>query len=157
METPTLSSSQLAAYIDHAWLKPDATADVIEKLCSEARELGFYGVCVNGSRVDQVRYLLEDADIKVVAVIGFPFGAMSSDVKRFETEAAVDDGAQEIDLVINIGRLKEGDHKFVLRELRDVVEAAEERPVKVIIETCLLEREEKIRACELAVESGAQF
>ena len=95
--------------------------------------------------------------IKVASVVGFPLGAMSSDAKRFETEAAIDDGAQEIDVVLNIGRLKAGDDKFILRELCDVVEAADEWPVKVILETCLLTREEKIRACQIVVESGAKF
>jgi deoxyribose-phosphate aldolase len=107
-------------------LKADATAKDIEQLCAEAREFGFYSVCVNGCRVDQARTLLEDSPIKVAAVVGFPLGAMDADAKRFETEAAIDAGAQEIDVVINIGRLKDGNHKYVLRELRDVVEAAEE-------------------------------
>ena len=91
------------------------------------------------------------------SVVGFPLGAMSADAKRFETEAAIDDGAQEIDVVLNVGRLKDGDDKYVLRELCDVVEAADERTVKVILETCLLTPEEKIRACKLVVESGAHF
>jgi deoxyribose-phosphate aldolase len=157
MEKPTFSAAQLAAYIDHTLLKADASAAEIEKLCMEAKEHRFHGVCVNGSRVEQAAYLLEESDLKVVTVVGFPLGAMATDVKRFETEAAIDDGAQEIDLVINIGRLKDGDDKYVLRELRDVVEAAEERPVKVIIENCLLTEEEKLRACDLIVESGARF
>ena len=157
MDKHLLSPAQLAAYIDHTLLKADATAQDIEKLCAEAREHHFYSVCVNGSRVVQARHLLEDSGVKVACVIGFPLGAMSGDAKRFETEAAIDDGAQEIDVVLNIGRLKDGDDQYVLRELRDVVEAADERPVKVILETCLLTREEKIRACQLVVESGAHF
>jgi deoxyribose-phosphate aldolase len=156
MDKYTLSPAQLAAFIDHTLLKADATAKDIEKLCAEARENHFYGVCVNGSRVEQARHLLEDSGVKVACVIGFPLGAMSGDVKRFETEAAIDDGAQEIDVVVNLGRFKDGDDQYVLRELRDVAEAADERPVKVILETCLLTREEKIRACQLVVESGAQ-
>jgi deoxyribose-phosphate aldolase len=153
----TLSAAQLAAYIDHTLLKPDATVLDIEKLCVEAREHRFFGVCVNGCRVEQARHFLEETEVKVVCTVGFPLGAMSADVKRFETEAAIDDGAQEIDVVLNIGRLKDGDDKSVLRELRDVVEAADERPVKVILETCLLTREEKIRACHLVLDSGARF
>jgi deoxyribose-phosphate aldolase len=153
----TLSAAELAAYIDHTNLKPDATARDIEQLCAEAREHKFYSVCVNGCWVDYARTLLEDTSIKVACVVGFPLGAMSTDVKRFETEAAIDDGAQEIDLVLNIGLLKEVKDKFVLRELRDVVEAADERPVKVILETALLNEEQKIRACNLVLESGAQF
>ncbi|MBC8095838.1 MAG: deoxyribose-phosphate aldolase [Akkermansiaceae bacterium] len=147
----------MAAYIDHTLLKPDATAKDIEQLCVEARTHHFHSVCVNGTWVDQARTLLEDTDIKVACVIGFPLGATSIDVKRFEAEAAIDDGAQEIDLVINIGRLKEGNDKYVLRELRDVVEAADERTVKVILEICLLTTDEKLRACELVLESAAHF
>ncbi|MCS7338313.1 MAG: deoxyribose-phosphate aldolase [Verrucomicrobiae bacterium] len=157
MNTANLSPGELARLIDHTLLRPDATAKDIEKLCSEAREFNFYSVCVHGSRVQQARYLLEDTDVKVCCVVGFPLGAAAADVKRFETEAAVDDGAHEIDVVLNVGKLKDGDDKYVLRELRDVVEAADERPVKVILETCLLTREEKIRACHLVLDSGAQF
>jgi len=152
-----LSPAQLAAFIDHTLLKADATVADIKKLCAEAREHKFYAVCVNGSRVAEARHFLEGTDVKVASVVGFPLGAMSSDSKRFETEAAVDDGAQEIDFVLNLGRLKDGDDKYVLRELCDVVEAADERTVKVILETCLLTPEGKIRACQLAVESGAHF
>ena len=152
-----LTPAQLAAYIDHTLLKADAIAKDIEKLCAEARENQFYSVCVNGSWVGQARHFLEGADIKVACVVGFPLGAMSGDVKRFETEAAIDDGAQEIDVVINIGRLKAGDDKFILRELCDVVEAADEWPVKVILETCLLTRRKKFAPARLVVESGANF
>lgn len=147
----------MAAYIDHTLLKPDAPAAGIEQLCREARDHHFFAVCVNGCRVMQARHWLEDTGVKVAGVVGFPLGAMAADAKRFETETAVDDGAQEIDLVLNVARLKEGDDRFVLRELRDVVEAAAGAPVKVILETCLLTREEKIRACRLVVESGAAF
>jgi len=157
MDKPALSPAQLAVYIDHTLLKADATARDIEQLCAEARENRFYSVCVNGTWVGQACHFLEGTDVKVACVAGFPLGAMSGDTKRFETEAAIDDGAQEIDVVINIGRLKAGDDKFVLRELCDVVEAADEWPVKVILETCLLTREEKIRACQIVVESGARF
>jgi deoxyribose-phosphate aldolase len=157
MDKQTLSPLQLAAYIDHTLLKADSTAKDIEKLCAEARDNHFYSVCVNGSWVGQARHFLEGTGVKVAAVVGFPLGAMSSDAKRFETEAAIDDGAQEIDVAINIGRLKAGDDKFILRELCDVVEAADEWPVKVILETCLLNQEEKIRACQIVVESGAKF
>jgi deoxyribose-phosphate aldolase len=157
MDNQTLSPAQLAAFIDHTLLKPDATARDIEKLCAEAGEHGFFSVCVNGSRVELARHLLDGTDVKVGCVVGFPLGAMASDAKRYETEVAIDEGAQEIDVVLNLGRLKDGDGKFVLRELCDIVEAADERPVKVILETCLLTREEKILACHLAVESGARF
>ncbi len=157
MDKPALSAAQLAACLDHTLLKPDARAKDIERLCAEARQHRFYSVCVNGSWVEQARHWLEDSDVKVACVVGFPLGAMSPDVKRYETEAAIDDGAQEIDAVVNVGRLKDGDEAFVLRELRDIVEAAEERPVKVILETCLLTREDKLRACNLVLESGARF
>ena len=157
MDTQTLTPAQLAAYIDHTFLKTDSTARDIEKLCAEARENHFCSVCVNGSWVGRAVHLLEGTEVKIASVVGFPLGAMTSDAKRFETEAAIDDGAHEIDVVLNLGRLKDGDDKYVLRELRDVVEAADERTVKVILETCLLTREEKIRACELVVESGAHF
>jgi deoxyribose-phosphate aldolase len=155
--TQTFSPAQLAAFIDHTLLKADATAADIEKLCAEARENNFSSVCVNGSWISKAHHLLEGSDVKVAGVVGFPLGAMSGDTKRFETEAAIDDGAQEIDVVLNIGRLKAGDDKHVLRELIDVAEAADERTVKVILETCLLTDEEKIRACKIVVESGAHF
>lgn len=152
-----LSAAELARFIDHTLLKPEATAGQIEQLCAEARAHNFFSVCVNGSRVGLAHHLLEDSAVKVATVVGFPLGAMSADAKRYETEAAIDDGAQEIDLVLNIGRLKDGDDKYVLRELRDVVEAADERTVKVILETCLLTDEEKTRSCQLVLESGAHF
>jgi deoxyribose-phosphate aldolase len=149
--------NNLARYIDHTLLKPEASLKDIEKLCAEARDYNFYAVCVNGSWVTQARHFLEGSDVKVATVVGFPLGANDSDTKRFETEAAIDNDAQEIDVVINIGRLKDGDDEYVLRELRDVVEAAAERPVKVIIETCLLTSAEKIRACRIVLDAGAQF
>lgn len=148
---------ELAARIEHTLLRADATAQEIERLCNEARRNSFHGVCVNGSRVLLAVHLLEDTDVKVVAVAGFPLGASEADVKRYEAEAAIDNGASEIDVVINIGQLRDGDTKAVLRELRDVVEAADERPVKVIIETSALSREQKLLACEIVVDSGAQF
>ena len=157
MDKLTLTPAELAAYIDHTLLKPEASLAQIEKLCAEAREHHFFSVCVNGSWVATAYHLLEDSDVKVASVVGFPLGAMASDVKRFEAEAAIDDGAHEIDMVLNIARLKAGDDKYVLREIIDVVEAADERTVKVILETCLLTDEEKIRACQIVVESGAHF
>jgi deoxyribose-phosphate aldolase len=147
----------LAGYIDHTLLKPEASLNDIEKLCAEARGYNFHAVCVNSSWVPQARHFLDGCDVKVATVVGFPLGATDSDTKRFETEAAIDNDAQEIDVVINIGRLKDGNDEYVLRELRDVVEAAAERPVKVIIETGLLSRDEKVRACRIVLEAGAQF
>ena len=155
--TQWTNAKDLARYLDHTALQAEASAQDIERLCAEAREHGFHSVCVNGSRVELARHLLENTNVQVVATVGFPLGAMSADVKRYEIEAAIDDGAQEIDVVLNIGRLKDGEGAYVLRELRDLVEAAEERPVKVILEACLLTRAEKIRACQLIVEAGAHF
>jgi deoxyribose-phosphate aldolase len=149
--------SSLAARIEHTLLRPEARRADVERLCAEAIEAQVHGVCVNGSRVGLAYSILEGTDLKVVAVAGFPLGAMASDVKRYEVEAAVDEGAHEIDVVLNIGLLKEGNFPAVLRELRDLVEAADERPVKVIIETALLTRDEKVVACELVVESEARF
>jgi deoxyribose-phosphate aldolase len=157
VNTTPLSSAQLVAHIDHTLLKADATQAQIEKLCAEAREHRFFSVCVNGSWVAAARHFLDGSDVKVVGTVGFPLGAMASDVKRYETEVAIDDGAHEIDVVLNIARLKAGDDKYVLRELLDVVEAADERTVKVILETCLLADDEKIRACRIVMESGAHF
>ena len=144
-----MKAKDLARYIDHTLLRADAAAKDIERLCAEAREHHFYAVCVNGSWVVQARHLLDGSAVKVATVVGFPLGATDSDTKRFETEAAIDNGAQEIDVVINLGRLKDGNYDYVLRELRDVAETADERPVKVILETSLLTHEEKIRACRI--------
>jgi deoxyribose-phosphate aldolase len=157
MSQPALTPAQLTAFIDHTLLKPDASAAQVEQLCAEAREHKFFSVCVNGSWVAAARHFLDGSDVKVASVVGFPLGTMSGDVKRFETEVAVDDGAHEIDVVLNVARLKAGEDRYVLRELADVVEAADERIVKVILETCLLTDAEKVRACQLVVESGAHF
>ncbi len=152
-----ISRKDLASRIEHTLLGADATEKDIERLCREARREMFHAVCVNGSRVQSAHHFLEGSSVKVVAVAGFPLGASDPDVKRFETETAVDNGASEIDVVISIGKLKDGDAAGVLRELRDVVEAADERPVKVIVETSLLTREEKLLACAIILDSGAHF
>ncbi|MBN9693449.1 MAG: deoxyribose-phosphate aldolase [Verrucomicrobia bacterium] len=152
-----LTPAELAALIDHTLLRPDAVTADYQRLCAEARQFGFHSVCVPGSRVVQAAHWLEDSPVKVAAVVGFPHGVADSDAKRFETESVIDLGAQEIDVVLNVGRLKEGDDKYVLRELRDVVESADSVPVKVILECALLTEEEKRRACSLVVESGARF
>ena len=149
--------SLLAAQIDHTLLKADATEADVKRLCAEARQYGFWSVCVNGSRVALAHSLLTDTDVKVACVVGFPLGAADADAKRYETEIAADLGAEEIDVVMNIGRFKDGDHAGVLRELRDVVEAADTRLVKVILETCLLDHEEIVKACHLVLDSGAHF
>ncbi|KAB2664161.1 MAG: deoxyribose-phosphate aldolase [Verrucomicrobia bacterium] len=149
--------SDLHRLIDHTLLKADATAAAIEQLCAEAIRHRFHSVCVNGTRVALAADRLADSDVVVAAVVGFPLGATDGDAKRYETEALVDLGAGEIDVVLNIGRLKDGDDRIVFRELRDVVEAAEGLAVKVILETALLTDDEKRRACSLAVEAGARF
>ena len=143
--------------LDLALLKADATRGDLEKLCAEAKRANVNGVLVNGSRVIQARHWLDESQVKTLCAIAWPLGAMDADAKRYEVEAALDAGAQGFEMVINLGRFKDGDDAYVLRELRDVVEAADERPVKVILETCLLTQVEKTRACQLVVESGARF
>jgi deoxyribose-phosphate aldolase len=155
--TQVALARRLAGAIEHTLLRPDATARDVEQLCAQALEHQFRSVCVNGTRLTQACALLDDSGVHLVAVVAFPFGASDGDVKRFETEAAIDSGAHEIDVVINLGRLKDGQHDYVLRELRDVVTAADERPVKVILETSMLTRQENITACHLVLDSGAQF
>ena len=149
--------SELASYIDHTLLKPDATRAQLEQLCAEAAEHQFSTVCVNGSRVELAYSLLEDSDVQVCTVVGFPLGAMDADAKRYETEAAVDAGASEIDMVMNVGRFKDGEHEYIVSEIRDVVEAADDRVVKVILETCLLTNDEIAQASKLVTQAQAHF
>ena len=149
--------SDLAKFIDHTLLKPEATRAQIEALCAEAAEHNFATVCVNGSRVELAYSLLEESDVQVATVVGFPLGAIEADVKRYETEAAIDAGAGEIDMVMNVGRFIDGDHDFIVREIRDVVEAADDHVVKVILETCLLSNEQIVQACKLVVQAQAHF
>jgi deoxyribose-phosphate aldolase len=149
--------NDLASYIDHTLLRQDATARDIETLCVEAGENGFFGVCIHGSWVPRACRLLSGTGVAVVSVAGFPLGAASTEAKCFETGSVLDKGAAEMDVVLNIGRLKQGDDAYVGRELREIVRTAGGKPVKVILETCLLSREEKIRACRMAVDSGAAF
>ena len=149
--------SELASYIAHTLLKPDATRAQLEQLCAEAAEHQFSTVCVNGSRVELAYSLLEDSDVQVCTVVGFPLGAMDADAKRYETEVAVDLGASEIDMVMNVGRFKDGEHDYIVREIRDVVEAADDRVVKVILETCLLTNDEIAQACKLVTQAQAHF
>jgi deoxyribose-phosphate aldolase len=146
--------AELAASIDLALWDPTAGMPDIERLCAVAREKQFRSVCVNGSRVELAYARLEETTVKVVALVGFPLGAMDADAKRFELETAIDQGAQEIEVVLNVGRLKDGESGYVLRELRDLAEAAEERPVCVALETASLTRNEIVAACQLALDSG---
>ena len=144
-------------YIDHTQLKPDATKDKIVTLCQEAREYDFASVCINPCWIPLAKELLEGSDVKVCTVIGFPLGAMSTAAKCLETATAVQDGAEEVDMVINIGKLKDGEDDYVRNEIKAIKEACSGRLLKVIIETCLLTDEEKVRACKLAKEAGADF
>ncbi|MEZ0396036.1 MAG: deoxyribose-phosphate aldolase [Anaerolineales bacterium] len=145
--------------IDHTLLKPDATQEQIAQLCFEARKYGFASVCVNPAWVELCAQLLKGSEVKVCTVVGFPLGATAPEVKVFETENAIEHGASEIDMVINIGALKARDLELVARDIRGVVAAAHERGaiVKVIIEAALLTDEEKTIACLLAKEAGADF
>lgn len=145
-------------YIDHTILKPDATKDMIEKLCFEAIEYGFYSVCVNSYYVSFCKQLLKNSEVKICCVVGFPLGANDSSVKAFEAKKAVENGADEIDMVINIGALKDKNYEFVFNDIKNVLNEIKNKAVlKVIIETCLLTDEEKIKASELVVEAGADF
>ena len=146
-----------AAMIDHTLLKADTTRPQIEKLCEEAKKYVFASVCVNPAWVKYSAELLAGTEVKVCTVIGFPLGASTSAVKAFETKDAIANGAGEIDMVINIGALKNGEYDLVRDDIKAVVDAANGTLVKVIIETCLLTEEEKVKACQLSVEAGADF
>ncbi|MEO0511803.1 MAG: deoxyribose-phosphate aldolase [Planctomycetota bacterium] len=147
----------LAPLIDHTLLKPDASRDAFGRLSAEALEHGFCTVCVPPSRVADAARSLKGTSVGVATVVGFPSGATLSGVKAHETTEAIALGATEVDMVINIGQLKDGDDAAVRADIAAVVSAAGEAPVKVIIETCLLSDAEKCRACTLAVEAGAAF
>ncbi len=150
-------SENLASYIDHTLLKPEATKQDIIKLCREAVEHQFYSVCINPSYVPVAVKELADSTVRVCVVVGFPLGATTTAVKAFEAAEAIKDGADEIDMVIHVGALKSGDRKYVLNDIAAVVKAARGRNVKVIIETGLLTDEEKVLACRLAEEGGARM
>ena len=151
------STVSLNKMIDHTLLKPNATRDQIEHLCDEAVENGFASVCVNSCWVGACASRLADTDVNVCTVIGFPLGAMSTAGKAAEAAVAVDDGADELDMVINVGWLLAGEDDLVRHDIEAVVAAAQGRCVKVIIETCLLTDEQIVRACELSVAAGASF
>ncbi len=146
-----------AKFIDHTILKPEATEEQVIKLCKEAKEFGFASVCVNPYYVPLCTKLLINTDVKVCTVIGFPLGANTSEVKGFETKNAVDNGATEIDMVINVGALKDKKYDVVFNDIKCVVDNAMGKLVKVILETCLLTAEEIVKACELAKDAGADF
>lgn len=148
---------RLEHMIDHTLLKADARREEIIRYCKEAREHEFASVCVNTGFVPLVAECLKGSSVKTCCVVGFPLGAMITEAKAFEAQKAVEYGAQEVDMVINISALKDGDDALVERDIRGVVEASEGAVVKVIIENCLLNEDEKVRACECAVRAGAHF
>lgn len=143
--------------IDHTLLKAFATAEDIKKLCEEAKEYDFASVCVNPCNVKLAHELLKGTDVRVCTVIGFPLGANTMEVKAYETEDAVKNGANEIDMVINVGKAKEHDFNYLVEEIRSVVDSADGNLVKVILETCYLTDEEIVEACHAASIAGAQF
>lgn len=142
---------------DHTILKADATREMVERVCREAREHHFMSVCVNSYYTGFVADELQGSDVRVCTVVGFPLGQMSTKAKVAETRIAVEDGADEIDMVINVGALKGGDDAVVFEDIKAVRKACEGKVLKVIIETCLLNEEEKVRACRLAMEAKADF
>lgn len=146
-----------AKYIDHTLLKADATIKEITKLCEEARQYGFMSVCINPSYIPLCKELLKGSEVKVCTVVGFPLGMMASSAKAFETKQALLDGADEIDMVINIGKLKDKEYDYVKAEIAELKHICKDKILKVIIETCLLTDEEKVKACQLAKEAGADF
>ncbi|WP_050607663.1 deoxyribose-phosphate aldolase [Clostridium niameyense] len=153
-----MKKNELAAMIDHTILKPEASQEVVERICKEAIENKFASVCINPCNVPLVAKLLEGSSVKVCTVIGFPLGATTSNVKAFETKEAIENGAEEVDMVINIGKLKDKDYDYVKKDIEAVVNAASGKALtKVIIETCLLTDEEKVKVCEIAKKAGADF
>lgn len=154
---------EFSKYFDHTILKPQAGEEEVNQICREAIQYGFASVCVNSARTKQVSCLLADTDIAVCTVVGFPLGATSTMAKKFEALTAIEDGADEIDMVMNIGAAKEEDWDSVKEDIAEVKEVCMHNTtgrdvlLKVIIETCLLTEEEKVKACEVAVEAGADF
>lgn len=148
---------KLNKYIDHTILKPETTQEQVEKILAEAKEYDFASVCVNPTWVALAAENLKDSDVKVCTVIGFPLGANTPAVKAFETKDAISNGADEIDMVINIGALKTGNYDLVLEDIKAVVAASGDKLVKVIIEACLLTDDEKVKACQLSQEAGADY
>jgi len=155
-----ISKKQFAEMIDHTVIKPTATKNDVEKLCKEAEKYGFGCVCVNSMYVSLAKHLLRGTGVKVCSTVGFPFGASLSEVKAFEAEKAVEKGAREIDMIVNIGALKSGDYGTVKKDIESVVKVKRSHRnlvIKVIIETGYLTTQEKIMACRLAKEAGADF
>ncbi|EFI69547.1 deoxyribose-phosphate aldolase [Lysinibacillus fusiformis ZC1] len=158
MKERSTMEKNFARMIDHTLLKAEATKEQIEKLCAEAKQFNFASVCVNPTWVKRSSELLQGTDVLVCTVIGFPLGANTPAVKAFEAKDAIANGAKEVDMVINIGALKDKNYELVQADIAAVVEAAKDSAlVKVIIESCLLTDEEKVKACELAVAAGADY
>ena len=147
----------LNKYIDHTLLKPESTTAQISNLCNEALKYDFASVCVNPTHIELCSKLLKGSDVKVCTVIGFPLGANTSETKAFEAKDAINKGAQEIDMVLNIGALKEGNYELVKNDIAAVKEAAGDTLVKVIFETCLLTKEEIVKACEICMEVKVEY
>ncbi len=147
----------LSKYIDHTLLKATAIPSEIKKLCAEAKEYNFYAVCVHGCYVRLSKEELVNSEVKVAAVIGFPLGAMATEAKVAETKSCIDDGADEIDMVINIGMLQSKNYDYVEKEISAIKKSTGNKVLKVIIETCYLSEEEKKIACKLAMNAGADF
>jgi deoxyribose-phosphate aldolase len=152
-----IDKKTMASMIDHTILKAGATKEQIVEICSQAKEYNFASVCVSPCFVKLAAKELKDSKVKVCTVIGFPLGANSTQVKAFEAKKAVEEGAHEVDMVIQVGALKEGDFKYVQNDISEVVKASEGAHIKVIIETCYLTDEEKIKTCEIAKKAGANF
>ena len=148
----------IASFIDHTLLNPDADSNMIRNLCNEAIKYGFYAVCVNPIHVSLCKEILKGSNVNIATVIGFPLGATTSKTKEYEAKEAIENGANELDMVINIAALKDKNYDMVRKDIQQVVDVAKPNAiVKVIIETGLLEEEEKIFACKLAKEAGADF
>ncbi len=154
---PLKNSKMIHHFIDHTLLKADATEEAIAQWCGEAKQYHFFSVCFNSGYIALAHHFLKGSDVRICSVAGFPLGAMSARAKLFEAECAVKDGADEIDMVINIGELKSGKNQKVLEEIATLKKMLGKRMLKVIIETCYLTNEEKKLACQLAVEGGADF
>lgn len=153
-----MDKKKIAAMIDHTALKPETTIEEIDKLCREAVQYGFASVCINPCYVMRASEILKGSNVKVCTVIGFPLGANTTETKVFEAVKAVDEGAGEVDMVINVGALKGKRYDTVHNDIKSVVDAVKDRAiVKVIIETCLLTDDEKVKVCEIAKDAGAHF
>lgn len=159
LEINNLDNIELAKFIDHTLLKPDASVNDIKKLCDEAKEFGFYSVCVNPIWVDYCFNYLKETNVRVCTVIGFPLGSNKTEIKIREAEIAIEDGAEELDMVINIGKLKSSDYSYVFNDIKLLAELTKKYHIilKVIIETCLLTDEEKVIVSSICKQAGADF